>query len=135
MRLEDRGRVRPDLPKPPVGTLRRVAIEHITGCNNGPRGSYLLGVPEKSIEDVILHDIHLTQHPSVKPVTTEDSFDDMYGVYPDAHMIDDIGDAPAYALWARHVQSLYLLDYEVQPDSPDPRPAFVMSNHVTCATK
>ena len=135
MRLEDRGRVRPDLPKPPVGTLRRVAVEHVTGCDNGPRGSYFLGVPEKPIEDIILHDIHLMQHPSQKPLTTEDSFDDMRGIYPDAHMIDDIGDAPAYALWARHVHNLHLVDYHVQPVGEDPRPAFVMSCDVSCTTE
>lgn len=128
MRLEDRGRVRPDLPKPPVGTLRRVVIEHVTGCSNGPRGSYLLGVPEKPIEDVILHDIHLRQHPSEKPVTTGADFNEMRGIYPDAHMIDDIGDAPAYALWARHVRGLRLMDYEVQPEGADPRPAFVLED-------
>ena len=130
MRLEDRGRVRDELPKPPVGTLRRVAIEHVTGCDNGPRGSYMIAVPEKCIEDVILHDVHLSQHPSAKPVTTEESFNVMRGIYPDAHMIDDIGDAPAYALWARHVKGLILRDYEVVPTGNDPRPAFVLSNDV-----
>ncbi len=133
MRLEDRGRVKPGDPKPGVGTLRRIVIEHVTGCDNGPRGSYLLGVPEKQIEDVILHDIHLAQHPSVKPVTTAKDFDDMRGIYPDAHMIDDVGDAPAYALWARHVKALHLLDYDVQPTSPDPRPALVLEESVSCS--
>ena len=128
MRLEDRGRVRPDLPRPPVGNLRRVVIEHITGCDNGPRGSYMTGVPEKCIEDVILHDIHLKQHPSVKPVTTSADFDEMRGIYPDAHVIDNIGDAPAYALWARHIRGLQLFDYEVQPTAPDPRPAFLFED-------
>ena len=124
MRLENRGRVRPDLPPPPVGALRRVVIEHVTGCENGPRGSYLIGVPEKAIEDVILHDIRLTQHPSVKPVISGADIGEMRGVYPDAHMIDDFGDAPAYALWARHLKGLRLLDYEVTPTATDPRPAF-----------
>ncbi len=128
MRLEDRGRVRPDLPKPPVGTLRRVVIEHVTGSGNGPRGSYMIGVPEKCIEDVVLHDIRLGQHPSVKPVTTGADFDEMRGIYPDAHMIDDIGDAPAHALWARHVRYLHLIDYAVQPESPDPRPAYLFED-------
>ena len=126
MRLEDRGRVRPGLPKPPVGTLRRVVIEHVTGCDNGPRGSYFIAVPEKCIEDVILHDVHIEQHASVKPVTTDADFDDMRGVYPDAHMIDDIGDAPAYALWARYVNNLYLSDYHVTSIGEDPRPEFLL---------
>lgn len=130
MRLEDRGRVKPGDPKPPVGSLRRVVIEHITGCDNGPRGSYMIGVPEKAIEDVILHDVHIAQLPSVKPVTTGADFDEMHGVYPDAHMIDDIGDAPAHALWARHVKGLQLLDYQVLPTAPDPRPAYVLDDDV-----
>ena len=128
MRLEDRGRVRPDWPKPPVGTLQRVVIEHVTGCDNGPRGSYMLGVPEQPIADVILHDIHLSQHPSVRPVTTGADFDEMRGIYPDAHMIDDIGDAPAYALWARHIRCLSLVDYDVQPTAHDPRPAYLFED-------
>ena len=128
MRLEDRGRVRDELPKPPVGTLRRIVIEHVTGCDNGPRGSYMTGVPEKCIEDVVLHDVHLGQLPSVKPVTIGADFDEMRGIYPDAHMIDDIGDAPAHALWARHVRGLRLIDYAVQPESADPRPAYLFED-------
>ncbi len=128
MRLEDRGRVKPGDPKPAPGTLRRVVIEHVTGCDNGPRGSYIIGVPEKPIEDVVLHDIHLDQHPSVKPVTTGADFDEMRGIYPDAHMIDDIGDAPAYGLWARHVRGLTLADYAVAPVGDDPRPCLLMED-------
>ena len=40
MRLEDRGRVREGLPRPGIGTLRHIVIEHITGSDCGPRGSY-----------------------------------------------------------------------------------------------
>ena len=130
MRLEDRGRVREELPKPPVGTLRRVVIEHVTGYDNGPRGSYMLAVPEKCIEDVILHDVHISQHASVKPVTADGDFDDMRGIYPDAHMIDDLGDAPAYGLWARHVKGLHLLDYHVQPEGEEKRPEYVFGAQV-----
>ena len=125
MRLEDRGRVRDELPKPPVGTLRRVVIEHVTGCDNGPRGSYILAVPEKPIEDVILHDVHLSQNASTKPVTTDADFDDLRGIYPDAHMIDNLGDAPAYSLWARHIRGLHLLNYYVQPTGDEKRPEYV----------
>lgn len=127
-RLEDRGRVKPGEPKPPVGTLRRVIIEHVTGEDNGPRGSYMIGIPEKAIEDVIIHDVQLKQHASVKPVLKEADVDELRGVYPDAHMIDDLGDAPAYAMWARHVKGLILSDYYVEPVGEDPRPEFVMKS-------
>ncbi len=130
MRLEDRARVREGLPKPPVGTLRRVVIEHVTGCDNGPRGSYFIAVPEKPIEDVILRDVHISQHASVKPATTDADFGDLRGIYPDAHMIDDIGDAPAYGLWARHVRNLHLLDVHVQPGEGEKRPEYVFGAQV-----
>ena len=130
MRLENRGRVKPGDPVPPVGIMRRLAITHVTGDDNGPRGSYFIGVPERPIEDVLLHDIHLAQHVSVKPVLDEDALDEMRGVYPDAHMIDGQGDAPAWGLWARHIRRLKLSDYAVTPDGEDPRPEYVLRTDV-----
>lgn len=130
MRLENRGRVKPGDPVPPIGVMRRLAIAHVRGEDNGPRGSYLIGIPERPIQDVLLHDIRLTQHPSTKPVLQEDAVDEMRGVYPDAHMIDGQGDAPAYGLWARHVHGLTLSGYEIRPESPDPRPEYVLRTDV-----
>lgn len=130
MRLENRGRVKPGDPVPPIGVMRRLAIAHVRGEDNGPRGSYLIGIPERPIQDVLLHDIRLTQHPSAKPVLQEDAVDEMRGVYPDAHMIDGQGDAPAYGLWARHVHGLTLSGYEIRPESPDPRPEYVLRTDV-----
>ncbi|MBQ8653473.1 MAG: hypothetical protein IJ507_00920 [Clostridia bacterium] len=124
MRMEDRGRVRPDAPRPPMGTLRRVVIEHVTGCENGPRGSYLFGAPERSIQDVILYDVCVEQLASVKPVITDADIGELKGVYPDAHMIDDLGDAPAWGLWLRYVDGLTLMDYRVKPVGEDPRPEY-----------
>ena len=131
MRLENRGRVRPGDPVPPVGTMRRLAITHVTGVDCGPRGSYFIGIPEKAIEDVLLHDIHVEQHAGVKPALQEGAVDELRGVYPDAHMIDALGDAPAYGLWARHVHNLTLSDYHVCPDGPEVRPEYVLNTDVT----
>lgn len=130
MRLEDRGRVKPGDPVPPVGKLRRVAIAHVTGDANGPRGSYLIGIPEQAIEEVLLYDVHIIQRASGKPVLDEHAVSELRGVYPDAHMIDDLGDAPAYALWARHVKGLTCSDYQVITDGADPRPPFVLDTDV-----
>ena len=132
MRLENRGRVRPQDPRPDAGVLRRVLISGLSGGGNGPRGSYLLSIPERPLEDVAFSDVCLRQEPSVRPVTQDSDIGELRGVYPDAHMIDGIGDAPAYALWARHVKGLSLSGYRVLPEGQDPRPAFVLS-HVTDA--
>ncbi len=42
----------------------------------------------------------------------EGAISELRGVYPDAHMIDDLGDAPARGLWARHVHGLSLAGYD-----------------------
>ncbi len=122
LRLENRGRVKPGDPVPGPGTLRRVLFRNITGEENGPRGSYMLGIPEKPIEDIAFRNIMIRQKASAGPVLKDSDFSEMRGVYPDAHMIDGTGDAPAYGLWARHVKGLHLDNYEVRPAGKDPRP-------------
>jgi len=126
LRLDNRGRVRPGDPAPGPGTLRRVLFADITGCGNGPRGSYLLGIPEKPIEDIVFHGIRLCQEVSRRPAAGEEDFGEMRGIYPDAHMIDSVGDAPAFALWARHVHRLALHSYEVLPAGEEQRPALLI---------
>lgn len=130
LRLENRGRVQPDQPKPGIGTMRRIVFDRITGEDNGPRGSYFIGIPEKAIEDVALRNIDIAQKASTKPVLKESDIPEMRGVYPDAHMIDDRGDAPAYGLWARHVHGLTLQRTRFRTDTPDPRPQFVLTTDV-----
>ena len=128
LRLENRGRVKPGDPAPGPGTLRRILFSDIAGEENGPRGSYMLGIPEKPIEDIAFRNIKIRQKASAGPVLKDSDFGEMRGVYPDAHMIDGIGCSPAFGLWARHVKGLYLDSYEVLPDGNDPRPFTVFSD-------
>lgn len=46
LRLGDRGRTHPAQPRPAPGTLRRIVFDRISGDDNGPRGSYFLGLPD-----------------------------------------------------------------------------------------
>jgi hypothetical protein len=55
-------------------------------------------------------------------VLDEAAIPEMYGVYPDAHMLDTLGDAPAYGLWTRHLSGLTLVDVKMATTGPDPRP-------------
>lgn len=130
LRIDDRGRVQPDQPKPVIGVMRKIVFENIVGVDNGPRGSFFLGHPARTIEDVALIHVKLEQFPSVKPVLTEDDLGDMFKTYPDAHMIDDKGDAPAFGLWAKHVTNLSLKNYRVVPNGADPRPEYVFKTRV-----
>ena len=131
MRLEDRGRVRPGDPRPRPGRLRRCAVTRLRGTDCGPRGSYLFSVPEEPLEDILLMDLRFSQAASTRPVLDESAIGDLRGVYPDAHMIDGLGDAPAYALWARHVHRLTLAGVKVTPEGEDPRPEYVLGTDVT----
>lgn len=144
LRMEDRGRVRPEQPKPGIGTLRRIVFDRITGEDNYSRGSYFFSVPEKPIEDIVLRDIDIRQRASTDWLSEAD-IPDMRGIYPDAHMIDRDrerlgkeadgrhrgGDAPAYGLWARHVKGLILINYRVTPEGKDGRPNIIATTGVS----
>lgn len=133
LRVDDRARVKPTDERPPVSSMRRIVFENITGSDNGARGSYFLGIAEKSIEDIVLLNISLGQKPTSKNLVKEESIGEMRGVYPDAHMIDGKGDAPAYALWARHVKNLTLINYCVKPEGHEIRPRLVLCSDVSFA--
>jgi hypothetical protein len=129
LRLGDRGRARPEDPRPAPGQLRRIVFDRITGEDNGARGSCFLGLPDRPIEDVVLHDVRLEVRPTDKAAPQEDSIPEMRGDYPDAHMIGAVG--PAYGLWARHVTGLTLARVRFVPLSSDPRPQLKITR-TTC---
>jgi hypothetical protein len=120
LRLGDRGRARPEDPRPAAGTLRRIAFEHISGDDNGSRGSYFMGIPEKPIEDVLIRDLHLHMGAPHESIPDGKTLAEYRSDYPDAHMIGPV--APAYGLWTRHLKGLTLIQAAFVPGSPDPRP-------------
>jgi polygalacturonase len=120
LRLGDRGRVRPEQVRPQPGTLRRIVYDRITGADNGSRGSYFIGLPEKHIADVALRDVSLQVSATDKPVPAQASVAEMRDSYPDAHMIPDA--VPAYGLWARHLDGLTLSRVRFTTPSKDGRP-------------
>ena len=128
IRMDDRGRVKPEEAKPPVGTLRNIILEDIKGTDCGPWGSYFLGYETKCIENVLLKNIRIEQIASQKPVLKDEDFEEMHNWYPDAHMVESIGDPPAYGLWVRHGKNIILDNYEVISDETEKRPEIVAVN-------
>ena len=126
LRLENRGRVRPGDPAPGPGAIRQVLFEHIRGTGNGPRGSYILGIPEARIRDILFRDIELRQKAYTGEVRPAAEYPEFTGLYPDAHMIDGFGPAPAYGLWVRHADGIVLDRYRIIPEGEDTRPGIVM---------
>ncbi len=120
LQLGERGRVPPGEPRPGPGKLRRILYERIRGNDNGPRGSYFLGLPDRPIEDVVIRDLRLEVNAAPGPAPDEHAVPEFQGVYPDAAMIGKL--APAYGLWTRHVRNLTLERVAFLPTSPDPRP-------------
>ena len=125
IRIDDRGRVRPQDPKPKVSEISHILLENMSGEDNGPRGSYFIGIPRQSIGDVVMKNIHLRQKVSQKEPISADDIPEMYGKYPDAQMIRHYGDAPAYGLWTRHAENIVLIDYVITPEETESRPEYV----------
>jgi len=120
LRLGDRGRVRPENPRPAPGHLRRIVFDRITGNDNGVRGSYFIGIPDRHIEDVALRDLKLEVGAASQAVPAESTIPEMRADYPDAHMIPH--PVPAYGLWTRDVTRLSLVRVKVTPQSSEARP-------------
>jgi hypothetical protein len=120
LRLGDRGRARPGEPRPGPGKLRRIVYDRISGDDNGPRGSYFLGMPGHPIEDVVVSNLRLKVNAAHGAAPDERAVSEFEGVYPDAAMIGEL--APAYGLWTRHVRNLTLERVRFVPTSSDPRP-------------
>ena len=120
LRLGDRGRKRPEQPRPGVGTLRRIVFDNITGDETGPRGSFFIGLPGHRIQDVALRDVSFISDATTAPMVDEATIEEMPEKYPDAMMIS--ADAPAKGLWVRHIENLTLMNVKVTTLAADPRP-------------
>jgi len=120
LRLGDRGRTRPELPRPRPGEIRRVVFENISGQNNGSRGSYFIGVNDRRIEDVVLKNVDLKMRGTTESAPLESTIGELPADYPDTKMIGPL--APAFGLWTRHIERLTLINVRFSTEGPDKRP-------------
>jgi len=123
LRLGDRGRVRPEEPRPPAGNLQRIVYERISGDDNGPRGSFFTGLPDHPITDVVLIDVNLGVSAAQSAPPAEADIPEKPADYPDPPMFGPV--LPAHGLWARHIRNLDLIRTRFTPSGADARPMVV----------
>jgi polygalacturonase len=122
LRLGNRGRTLPELPKPKPGILRRIIFENITGGFNGKTGSIFSGIPSARIEDVIVRNVDIFVRGGGKKLAPETVIPEKENAYPDAKMFGSI--QPAYGFWVRHTNNVKFENILITPGEPDERPLF-----------
>lgn len=106
--------------QPPVGALRRVAINNVVAYNSAPRfGCIVSGTPGACIEDLVLSNIHLEfrgggprEWAAIVPEEHERD-------YPEPHTF---GPMPAYGFFVRHVRGFSMEQVKLVTLSEDQRP-------------
>ncbi len=130
IRLANRGRVlnkdnkyirgyrEPDY-KP--GYLKRIIIENVTGERNHMQGSFISGINDHMIEDVVIRNVDLkVSGGGGAELITKHVRENVSG-YPDAHQISRMG-LPAYGFYFRHAKNMTLENIKVTPIKTDARP-------------
>jgi hypothetical protein len=123
LRLGDRGRVKPVMPKPAPGKLRRLVFENIHGGGNGRRGSIISGIPGAKVEDVVFRNIQLTTAGGGTKDDAGRAVPEIGDAYPDAFSFGKT--VPAFGFWMRHGDRIAFENVKVAVEKADARPAFV----------
>jgi hypothetical protein len=129
LRLGNRGRVKPDMPKPRPGAIRRVILENIQGGDHQRRGSIISGIPGHVIQDVILRDIHLTTAGGGTEADAARVVPELIDAYPDAFSFGKT--VPAYGFWIRHAERISFERVSISPKTPDARPCFITGQNTS----
>ena len=110
----------PGMAKPAPGKVRHLLFEHVTGRDNGGRGSAIVGAEGDPVEDVAVNDFHLSvagggtaEQAAAVPKEQPTS-------YPEAAMYGAM--FPAYGFYVWHARDVQFTNLAVTPQKPDARP-------------
>jgi hypothetical protein len=129
LRLGDRGRVMPGMPRQAPGVLRRVILDHLTGDANGKRGSIISGIPAASISDVVMRNFHLVVAGGVGAWPPGKLIPEKIDAYPDGWMFGPL--VPSHGFWIRHARDVTFSGGRVVTEKPDARPVLATGVNVT----
>jgi polygalacturonase len=131
LRIGERSRLLPGMPKAPAGPLRRILIEDITGSENLRQGSFISGLSKSNafVEDVTIRRMKLTMEGGgTAEMITAPVNDDPFS-YPDAHQFSPKG-LPAHGFYLRTAKRVTFEDIAVTPAAADARPLFFLTEPV-----
>jgi hypothetical protein len=111
-----------DMPQPPVGTLRNVAIRNVIATEAGEIGCSITGLPGHTVEHVTLSNIRIAFSGGGASPAAGMEVPEYPDKYPESVMF---GVLPAYGFYMRHVDGLTLDHVDVDWAKPDHRPALI----------
>lgn len=129
IRIGSRGRVIDGWDKPPVGHLKNILIENVTGSNNHRQGSFISGIADKKVSNVIIRNYDVKMEGGGSSEQANATIHENEKGYPDAHQFSGRG-LPAYGFYIRHAQNIWLDNVKTTPDNPDQRPEFVAAKNI-----
>ena len=104
-----------------VGTLRRVLLSNITCYNSAAKyGSNITGIPNYPIEDLKISDVYVEHVGGGTAEEAKIQVPEKEDAYPEPGML---GILPAHGFFLRHINRLEMSHIEIQPRTPDARPA------------
>ncbi|AKC82972.1 hypothetical protein IMCC26134_09635 [Verrucomicrobia bacterium IMCC26134] len=123
LRVGNRGRVMPGMPRPPAGTLKHVVIEDISGLSNFRQGSLIAGVKEGLVQDLVVRRVKLGMEGGGSADMTGTAVDENENGAADAGQFSPQG-LPAYGFYLRHAAGISFSGISITPTAPDARPLF-----------
>jgi polygalacturonase len=129
LRIGNRLRTMPGRAKPPVGSLKRVLIENVSGEGNLRQGSLISGIAGHRIEEVIIRNYTISMAGggdaslAGRPVVEQENG------YPDAQEFSRDG-LPAYGFYLRHAQNVRIERATITPVKADRRPCLAEGGDV-----
>ncbi len=118
--IGSRGRVMPGMAKPAAGKVRRLLFEHITGQDNGGRGSAIVGAGGDPVEDVAVNDCNLSVGGGGTAQEAASVPKEKPTVYPEAPMYGKM--YPAYGFYVWHAKNVQFSKLAITPQKTDARP-------------
>lgn len=104
----------------PTGEFKRIGIDSDMHYDNLNQGSFISGIKDGIIDNVIVRNMDISMEGGVDYLPTEVRENEKG--YPDAHQFDN--PLPSYGFFVRHAKNITLENINVTPLEEDKRPLF-----------